>query len=226
MLPSLVVLFTAIALVFGYQDGPGDSCGPSYSPCSYSFTDNDGSFVTVLATCAPDGYCADDGALCDTDDNCYNSCGSDGVCGGVGAFCTTSDPFSNGQYDVACNTPSDICDLENAVCIMAASQGSKNRTKRAQDRKLAKKRDACTLGMGFDLCMIETSRGLQANCVDTFSRGDACGGCLINADGSKGTGMDCDLVQGAEFADCVLSSCSIISCLDGFALVENECVRF
>nr|XP_031863333.1 uncharacterized protein CI109_001208 [Kwoniella shandongensis]KAA5530405.1 hypothetical protein CI109_001208 [Kwoniella shandongensis] len=112
---QLFLILSFAILGFAFQEVPGNPCTGS-GPCSYDYSGSEGP-VTVFGNCAPGGYCADNGATCDTDYNCYTSCGS-GVCGGAGAECTSTNPFTHGQTETTCNTDAGVtCDTRIETCI-------------------------------------------------------------------------------------------------------------
>lgn len=52
---------------------------------SDNYVNDNGNTVTVNGNCSPStSRCADNGATCSSDSQCYNFCGNDGVCGGRG----------------------------------------------------------------------------------------------------------------------------------------------
>jgi len=212
----LAVSFLA-TLSAAFQDVPGTACTTTGSACSYSYTDsNTGNDVTVTSTCAPDGYCADNGASCTTDDNCYDYCGTDGVCGGEGAQCNTQAATEYDQFDVACDTPGFTCTTEGTTgtCVAAASGGSsKTRHRRDVARQFRHAKRECA-AVGEQLCAV----GEAFECVNTLSSLEVCGGCLETG------GQDCTAIAGALDVACVAGGCVVSDCATGFALVDNLCV--
>jgi len=105
---TCVGLFIAIALyipvILAFAFAPGGVCTGVGSACTW----HDGEGTQYNGFCAPNGYCGDNGAGCNTDDDCYDFCGS-GICGGLEALCTTQDPFVHIQGWAACDTPNYVC---------------------------------------------------------------------------------------------------------------------
>lgn len=169
LLLSLVAA-ASTALAFQQQAGPACTTAPG-TACQYSYTgfdDNNGDLFTVVdGFCGPvraDGisYCADAGARCEIDDNCYQFCGTTPnaqgfkTCAGVGARCYDRGDNAHDGLLLTCREPSSVCSVDcggegydstcqAGVCLSAASQGAGLRKVRRSHRNIAAEARALSL---------------------------------------------------------------------------------
>ncbi|KAH8079682.1 hypothetical protein HD553DRAFT_130033 [Filobasidium floriforme] len=57
-------------------------------------------------------------------------------------------------------------------------------------------------------------------CVDIANRLESCGGCI-----SAGQGRDCSEIEGADQVSCRAGDCVVQSCMRGFEMINNSCLR-
>ncbi|KAM0748512.1 hypothetical protein T439DRAFT_66003, partial [Meredithblackwellia eburnea MCA 4105] len=117
----LAVLFAiTIRVTQAFYAIPGNACGCCRvgDVCDYGPAGKAG----VTFHCGPSGFVGDDGALCTTDDACYNYCGSNGRCGGVGAHCNSDIASGHGLGPVTCDTTINThCNVSAGTCFCAAA---------------------------------------------------------------------------------------------------------
>ncbi|KZO93547.1 hypothetical protein CALVIDRAFT_251399 [Calocera viscosa TUFC12733] len=208
---SFSTLFALLALLIPFASAlanlPGTPCTVVGSSCSWPGIEVDGVPHSYNGFCAPDLYCGDDGAICTSDDNCYDYCGTDGTCGGNGAVCTSNVAFAHGQGQIACFTPAFTCSPTTYTCIPASSPGMRRRD-----------REQANLPLGPTACGRPTHalcvHDGRSECVDVTSDFENCGAC----------GRDCGETEGANTVDCVLGNCMVASCRRGWAQTGNACV--
>jgi len=228
VLISLITLSSTLGVLAVQEVGAQSTCPIVGAACSYTYSSTDGDPTVVNGFCAPNNYCSDNGAKCTLSSQCYNDCGVDGICGGIGTTCDTTEPFAHNQSLVACFTPEDVC-TGRAVArtCVKASNSSTSRSKRDLPKKIARTsrlQDACSVDTpGMEFCQVFTAMGTQSSCLDTTVTAQNCGGCVTNADGSKGDGKDCGKLDGAESSECVDSKCLATSCDEGYTLVDSRC---
>ncbi|KAM0755444.1 hypothetical protein T439DRAFT_320138 [Meredithblackwellia eburnea MCA 4105] len=221
VLPAALVLATGVV---GLQDVGGPSCSSPNSACSYSYTSSSGGTMLVEGFCSPiTGMCADNGALCSTDSQCYNTCGDNGICGGPGALCDTSQPFIHNQNAQACETFTSVCPLDgegdSATCIpltgvsLPATISSLPRRRRQVmlERLEDMPQDVRSLllckmwGTDYTSCPISGGAG-GFECVNTRTL-ELCGGCSLESGA-----VDCSSMPGVEEVACIAGRCFISSC--------------
>ncbi|KZT52408.1 hypothetical protein CALCODRAFT_91104 [Calocera cornea HHB12733] len=196
---AVLTLFTLFAVhVCALQAAPGTACTGVGSACTGTF---DG-------FCAPDLFCGDNGAICTTDDDCYDFCGSDGICGGLGALCGSTDPFVRGQQELTCDTPAYTCKFTAGMgaCTLTASAAMRRRSKEQ-------------LPFGPTDCRRQSDklcvRNGRAECIDITSDFGNCGDCRF----------DCGETLGADTVECVEGVCLVARCRRGWTQLGNECLR-
>jgi len=217
-------LLGSAAAVLAFQEVAGPSCSGTGTACSYSYIDSNDDTVTVTSTCAANGFCADNGATCTIDDNCYDYCGTDGTCGGLGASCDSQAANAHNQFDITCDTPAFVCSTDGSTgsCISATSGGSsKTRHRRMMERSLKQARSLCFGEAGSNtVCPIFGGAEAGWECVNISNNLERCGGCV-----SDGLGQDCTTITGALDVACANSTCEISSCQPGFKLFDGLCVE-
>ncbi|KAH8927436.1 hypothetical protein BT69DRAFT_1278015 [Atractiella rhizophila] len=117
---SFLLLFTLVLSTVAFHWKPGSTCTAN-TPCTYSYQVESGVEKTkVEANCAPNGYCADNGAKCSNDSQCFGWCGPDGFCGGEGALCNSRNEFQHTpihwEYTCAPGLECSTTDMVIGVC--------------------------------------------------------------------------------------------------------------
>ncbi|KAH8921302.1 hypothetical protein BT69DRAFT_1320894 [Atractiella rhizophila] len=137
--------------------------------------------------------------------------------------------LSGKQLETACNTPGAICSTDGGVtgvCLDAVSAaGRRTRSLRERDTRYQLALNYCG-GGGKQVCEING----KFECVDTFNSLEYCGGCpgskvLSRKRGLVGEWTDCMNLEGADDVACVAGGCVINTCVDGFMLFDNTCIR-
>ncbi|KAH8914235.1 hypothetical protein BT69DRAFT_1358255 [Atractiella rhizophila] len=131
--------------------------------------------------------------------------------------------------ETACDTPGAICSTDSGVtgvCLDAVSAaGRRTRSLRERDTRYQLALNYCN-GGGKQVCEING----KFECVDTFNSLEYCGGCpgskvLSRKRGLIGEWTDCMNLEGADDVACVAGGCVINTCVDGFMLFDNTCIR-
>ncbi|KAH8928278.1 hypothetical protein BT69DRAFT_578779 [Atractiella rhizophila] len=114
----------------GFQYSPGTRCKTPGEPCSYEYIPfGQPPAERVTGFCAPNGFCMDNGAKCQSDDECFGWCGN-GICGGHSALCNTKRKYTRRDvmpfWDYACFTPHFKCSstAEGDLGSCVASDGT------------------------------------------------------------------------------------------------------
>ncbi|KZO95956.1 hypothetical protein CALVIDRAFT_564237 [Calocera viscosa TUFC12733] len=93
--------------------------------------------------------------------------------------------------------------------------------------QLAQEPPACAHGL--ELCSAPSQGfGVQGwQCVDVQSSATSCGGCAIPSQLSEAVGTDCTAIDGAGDVSCVMGSCRVETCTEGWAVRADgaACVR-
>ncbi|KZT52415.1 hypothetical protein CALCODRAFT_91204 [Calocera cornea HHB12733] len=204
----LLVLLLWVYHGAAFTISPGPSCSTFGEPCSYVAEGEDGHTYTLNGACAPDLYCADNGAAGTSDDEYYEYCGSDGICGGLNAFCSNTNPFVHEQVFPGCYTPKYTCNLsgETGTCGLSPT----GVTRRRAQEQLAIGPTSCRRPTD-ELCVTNG----RAECVNVSSDFGNCGGC----------GKDCGATEGADTVECQKGVCVIQYCRRGWIMIGNACVR-
>ncbi|KAL8278024.1 hypothetical protein RQP46_009656 [Phenoliferia psychrophenolica] len=201
-----------VPAVLGFQECPGTACPVAGAPCEYSYLNSMNGTTVVNAICAPNLFCADNGAQCTATTQCFNDCGN-GICGGVGSVCNTQDPFRHAQNPILQHTEF-ICFMEDepsqiADPLIAPRSVFELPSTFLKNQCMNKGQEACPLqGGGYE-------------CVDTGSSLETCGACSLMA-GAR----DCSQISNVNVVECVQGGCKISSCMAGFKVdpKTNECV--
>ncbi|KAH8917890.1 hypothetical protein BT69DRAFT_623473 [Atractiella rhizophila] len=116
----------------GFHWKPGSYSCPRCEPgeqCSYLYQVESGVEKTkVEGWCAPNYHCADNGAKCESDENCFGWC-SDGICGGNGSICNTQAPFEHTDihWEYSCFTPEFECTTEGTLGVCKRADVNRRR---------------------------------------------------------------------------------------------------
>lgn len=124
--------------------------------------------------------------------------------------CGDTCPFTCASGYKACGT---------TTCIASTATCASGVKKRDSSKLCPAGWEACGTGL--------TSFGSISDgweCVNTSKDIESCGGCQQPMPGNK-VGVDCTAIAGANGVACVSGECQIASCIKGYNLVDNACIR-